>query len=163
MKRKIEIEYIETIDLEQLSTIEKELMTQAINVANTAYAPYSEFNVGAALILENDKIITGNNQENSSFPCGICAERVALFSANSMYPHLEIKKIAITAISNNFILTHPVGPCGLCRQVLIECEERQNTEIEIILFDSNKIIKLQNAKSLLPFYFKEDKLKRKKL
>ncbi|MBL32228.1 MAG: cytidine deaminase [Flavobacteriales bacterium] len=162
MKRKIEIEYIETIDLEQLSKIEKELMTKAINVANTAYAPYSEFNVGAALILENDKIITGNNQENSSFPCGICAERVALFSANSMYPNLEIKKIAITAIANNFILTHPVGPCGLCRQVLIECEERQNTEIEIILFDSNKIIKLQNAKSLLPFYFKEDQLKRKK-
>ena len=163
MKKRIEIEYFETVDFEHFSVLEKELMTKAIDAANTAYAPYSEFNVGAALILENDKVITGNNQENSSFPCGICAERVALFSANANYPKLSIKKIAITAISKNFILTHPVGPCGLCRQVLIECEEKQKTDIEIILFDNKKIIKLKNAKSLLPFYFKEDQLKRKKI
>jgi len=159
MKKNIIIEYLEIIDSENCSSVEKNLISKALNVANSAYAPYSNFHVGAALVLENNQIIVGNNQENASFPCGICAERVALFTANSNYPDLKIKKIAITAFSNNFELNHPVGPCGLCRQVLLECEEKQNSDIAILLFNSKKIIKLANAKDLLPFYFKENKLK----
>ena len=135
-------------------------MKEAVFAANKAYAPYSNFRVGAALVLENNKIITGNNQENTSFPCGICAERVSLFSAKSNYPKLLIKKIAITAISKDFEMKNPVGPCGLCRQVLLEYEEKQNSDIEILLFDKKKMIKLVRAKDLLPFYFQENKLKR---
>ena len=105
-----------------------------------------------------NKIIIGNNQENSSFPCGICAERVALFNAQSNYPHLSIKKIAVTANSKYFQLDDPVGPCGLCRQVLLEYEEKQNFDIEILMFDKKKINKIASAKDLLPFYFKEKRL-----
>ena len=155
------ITYQEILDFELLSEIEKKIIDKAIEASDSAYAPYSQFRVGAALVLENNHIIIGNNQENNSFPCGICAERVALFSAKSNYPDLVIKKIAITAVSKNFELIDPPGPCGLCRQVLLEYEEKQNLDIEILLFDTKKIIKLVKAKDLLPFYFKEDKLKRK--
>ena len=161
MKKNIAITYQEITDSKLLSKTDKKIIDRAIEASQLSYAPYSEFNVGAALILENNVIIIGNNQENSSFPCGICAERVALFSAKSNYPDLVIKKIAITAISKNFQLSDPVGPCGLCRQVLIEYEEKQSSDIEVLLFDTKKIIKLAKVKDLLPFYFKEDKLKRK--
>ena len=160
MQNSISVFYQEFTDFNLLSEIDKKLIDRAIDVLELAYAPYSEFYVGAALILENNEIITGTNQENSSFPCGICAERVALFSAKSNYPKLLINKIAITAVSKNFELNNPVGPCGLCRQVLVEYEHKQQSDIEILLFDKKKIIKIAKAKDLLPFYFSEDKLKR---
>ena len=160
MKKEILLKYDEILDFNLLLDVEKKLVEKAIDSAKSAYAPYSKFNVGAALILENNKIIIGNNQENVSFPCGLCAERIALFSAKANYPELIIKKIAITALPQKFKLTNPVGPCGLCRQVLLEYEEKQNADIEILLFDTKKIIKLAKAKDLLPFYFTEDRLKR---
>jgi len=158
--KEIVIKYKAITNFSLLSTVDKDLMKRASEVANSAYAPYSSFHVGAALILENDHVVVGNNQENSSFPCGICAERVALFSAGTNYPNLLIKKIAITAVSKDFNLENPVGPCGLCRQVLIECEDKQGLDIEIILFNKKQVIKLNKAKDLLPFFFKEEKLKR---
>lgn len=158
--KEIVIKYQEINDFSLLSDIDKDLMDQAKKAASDAYAPYSGFNVGAALILENNQVVIGNNQENSSFPCGICAERVALFSAGTNYPGLLIKKMAVTATPKNFYLDNPVGPCGLCRQVLIEYEDKQSSDIEIILFNDQRIIKLNKAKELLPFFFKEDKLKR---
>ena len=161
--KEIVIKYQEIEDFSLLSTMDRELMKQAKSAANIAYAPYSEFNVGAALILENNHIVVGNNQENSSFPCGICAERVALFYKGANYPELLIKKIAITASSKNFKLDNPVGPCGLCRQVLIEYEDKQSSDIEVILFNSKRLFKLANAKDLLPLSFKENKLKRNQL
>ena len=94
----IVIKYQEVEDFSLLSDLDRELMKKAKDIANTAYSPYSEFNVGAALFLENNKFVVGNNQENSSFPCGICAERVALFTAGTNYPNVLIKKIAITLI-----------------------------------------------------------------
>ena len=141
--------------------MERLLIEKAIFSTKSSYAPYSEFNVGAALLLANNKIIIGNNQENSSFPCGICAERVALFTASTNYPNITIEKIAITASPNNFKLSYPVAPCGLCRQVLLEYEEKQNTSIEIIIFNHQKFIKIAQAKALLPLYVQENKLKRK--
>jgi cytidine deaminase len=160
MKKKILLKYDVTTNFNLLSDLEKKLIDKAFLSAKNAYAPYSKFNVGSALVLENNKIIIGNNQENASFPAGVCAERVALFSANANYPQEIIKKIAITAIAEKFELSEPVGPCGICRQVLLECEEKQGSDIEILLFDTKKIIKLAKAKDLLPFYFKEDRLKK---
>ena len=90
---------------------------------------------------------------------GICAERIALFSASANFPNLKINKIAITANSNKFDIKEPVGPCGACRQVLLEYEEKQNSNIEILLFDMKKIIKIASAKHLLPLYFQENQLK----
>ena len=157
----IVIKYQEIQDWDLLLEEEKKLIDSARDIAKSAYAVYSDFYVGAALYLENKKIIVGNNQENSSFPCGICAERVALFAASANYPNVLIKSMAITAIPKNFHLDSPVAPCGMCRQVLLEYEEKQGLDIQIFLFDTKKIIKLAKAKDLLPLYFKENKLKRK--
>ena len=162
MKKEILLKYAEITDFTQLSKLEKTLIKRAVESANSAYAPYSKFNVGSALVLGNNQIIIGSNQENASFPAGICAERVALFSSHANYPQEIIKQIAITAIAENFSLSEPVGPCGVCRQVLLEYEEKQGSDIEVLLFDTKKIIKLARAKDLLPFYFKEDRLKQLK-
>ena len=158
--KKIVIKYQELEDFSLLSDVDQELMKRAKDIANTAYSPYSDFNVGAAIFLANKKFIVGNNQENSSFPCGICAERVALFTSGTNYPNIQIKKIAITAFTKNFNLDNPVGPCGLCRQVLIEYEDKQSSNIEVLLFNSKRLIKLNSAKELLPLFFTENKLKR---
>ena len=159
MKKNISIHYQEITDFNLLSDLDKKLINRAICAMKNSYSSYSNFSVGAALILENNQIIIGSNQENASFPCGICAERVALFSASTNFPNLLMKKIAITANSHNFEVPEPVGPCGACRQVLLEYEEKQNNNIEILLFDSKKIIKIASAKDLLPLYFQENQLK----
>tara|TARA_B000000475_G_C15978377_1_gene439980 strand:+ start:1006 stop:1491 length:486 start_codon:yes stop_codon:yes gene_type:complete len=160
MKKELLIQYEEFDDFKSLLKSEIKLMDKAMSALNNAYAPYSEFNVGSAVLLSNKVIVAGNNQENSSFPCGICAERVALFSAQSTYPDAIIQTIAITANSKNFDLNYPAGPCGLCRQVLTEYEEKQGVDICVLLFNNKKIIKLAKAKDLLPLHFKENKLKR---
>tara|TARA_B100000965_G_C19113881_1_gene550258 strand:+ start:84 stop:569 length:486 start_codon:yes stop_codon:yes gene_type:complete len=160
MKKEILLKYNEITDFNQLTELEKKLINKAVESAKSAYAPYSKFNVGAALVLGNNEIIIGSNQENASFPAGICAERVALFSSHANYPKEIIKQIAVTATTKNFHLPEPVGPCGICRQVLLEYEEKQGADIEVLLFDTKKIIKLAKAKDLLPFYFKEDRLKK---
>ena len=160
MKKNISIHYQEITDFNLLSDLDKKLIDRAICAMKNSYSSYSNFSVGAALVLENNQIIIGSNQENASFPCGICAERVALFSASTNFPNLIMKKIAITAKSNNFDIKEPVGPCGLCRQVLLEYEDKQNSNIEILLFDKKKIIKIASAKELLPFFFQEKNLKK---
>jgi len=149
------------INDKSFSIKERDLFNKALEICQQAYAPYSHFNVGASILLENELFLTGSNQENSSFPCGICAERVVLFSAKSNYPDLKVLKIAITAKSKNFKNTIPAAPCGLCRQVLLEYEVQQKHKIEIYLFNEKRVIKFNQAKDLLPFYFSEDRLKRK--
>ncbi len=158
----ISIKYIEIErSSNKFTELENALFLKASDACNSAYAPYSNFYVGSCLLLENELFISGSNQENSSFPCGICAERTALFSARSSYPKLKILKIAVTARSKDFKNTNPVAPCGLCRQVLLEYEVSQKSNIEIYLFNDHKVIKLYKAKDLLPFYFTEKRLRRK--
>ena len=159
MKKNFTFSYSEITNLEEVSDLDKKLMCRASDAMKKSYSTYSNFSVGAALILENEQIIIGSNQENASFPCGICAERVAIFSASANFPNIRIKKIAITANSNKFEIKDPVGPCGVCRQVLLEYEDKQNSNIEILLFDTKKIIKIATAKDLLPLYFQENQLK----
>ena len=137
------------------------LFNKAEQALENAYAPYSKFKVGSSLLLGNGSYIIGNNQENASFPNGICSERVALFSAKANYPDLIIKKIAITCLTDDFIIKQPIAPCGMCRQVLLEYEEEQNSPIEVWLFTKFKILKFNKAKDLLPLYFNEDRLKKK--
>lgn len=141
-------------DIDELSTVDKNLMEAAIQVAKNAYAPYSGFSVGAALLMEDNSIITGNNQENSAYPSGMCAERVAIWKAGSSYPNKKVKKIAITAVSSNKKLDKPVGPCGACRQTLLEYEINQKEAMEIFFMgEIGNVVKTNSIASLLPFSF----------
>ncbi len=141
-------------EFSQLSSNDQLLMNKAIEARKKAYAPYSKFNVGVALILDNGEIILGNNQENAAYPSGMCAERVAIWKASSEYPNMKVKKIAITAASKTSTVNKPVGPCGACRQTLSEYEINQKEPIEIIFMgEVGKIIKTESLLSLLPFSF----------
>jgi len=130
------------------------LMKLAVEVRKNAYAPYSKFRVGAALLLDNGEIVLGSNQENAAFPSGLCAERVAIFQAGSIYPKAKIVKMAITAASDTNQTTSPIPPCGSCRQSIAEYEIKQETPIAIYFMgEIGAIYKSDSLKNLLPFMF----------
>ena len=141
-------------DINELSDEDKNLMKVAVEATKTAYAPYSGFNVGAALLMEDGSIIIGNNQENAAYPSGMCAERVAIWKAGSSFPNKKVKKIAITAVSSNKQLDKPVGPCGACRQTLLEYEINQKEDIEVLFMgEIGNVVQTSSIASLLPFSF----------
>ena len=138
----------------ELSNDIQELMREAVVVRKNAYAPYSQFRVGAALLLDNGKVILGSNQENAAYPSGLCAERVAIFQAGAVYPNAKILKMAITAASDTNKTTTPIPPCGSCRQSIAEYEIRQETPIEIYFMgEEGAVYKSDSLKNLLPFMF----------
>ena len=131
-----------------------ELLTAAKKAIANAYAPYSGFNVGAAVLLENGIVITGNNQENAAYPSGLCAERVAVFYASSQYPDQKIIAIAVSAVSDNHILSVPIPPCGACRQALSEYEIKFETPIRLIMSgQSGEVLVSPSIANLLPLLF----------
>lgn len=139
---------------EELPKDIQDLMNQAIEVRKNAYAPYSQFRVGAALLLDNGKIVIGSNQENAAYPSGLCAERVAIYHAGSVYPEAKILKIAITAASDTNQTKAPIPPCGSCRQSIAEYEIKQDTPIEIYFMgEIGEVYKSASLKNLLPFMF----------
>jgi cytidine deaminase len=130
------------------------LMQEAVAIRKKAYAPYSKFKVGAALLLDNGKIVLGSNQENAAFPSGLCAERVAVFQAGAIFPEATILKMAITAASDTNTTTSPIPPCGACRQSIAEYEIKQDTSIEIYFTgEIGQIYKSASLKNLLPLLF----------
>jgi cytidine deaminase len=130
------------------------LMEQAIEIRKKAYAPYSNFRVGVAIILDNNKIVLGSNQENAAYPSGLCAERVALFSAGALYPDAKITKIVISATSDHNPTLTPIPPCGACRQSISEYEIKQEQPIEIYFMgESGNVYKSDSLKNLLPLLF----------
>lgn len=130
------------------------LMQQAVEIRKQAYAPYSKFRVGAALLLDNGKVVLGSNQENAAYPSGLCAERVAIFHAGAIYPNAKILQMAITAASDTTPTTAPIPPCGSCRQSIAEYEIKQETPIEIYFMgETGAIYKSDSLKNLLPFMF----------
>lgn len=141
-------------DITELSEDIQDLMDQAVEIRKKAYAPYSQFKVGAALLLDSGKIVLGSNQENAAYPSGLCAERVAIFHAGSIYPEAKILKIAITAASDTNQTTAPIPPCGSCRQSIAEYEIKQDTPIEIYFMgEIGEVYKSASLKNLLPFMF----------
>lgn len=135
------------------------LMQKAIEVRGKAYAPYSNFNVGAALLLDNGEVITGNNQENASYPSGLCAERTAIYYAGSQYPNAKVLKMAISATSKSKPTLSPIPPCGACRQAISEYEVKQNTPVEIYFMgEAGQIAKSASLANLLPFVFDKSAL-----
>ncbi len=152
----ITITYKEFADSGKIKKEEQKLLKEAREIAKSAYAPYSKFNVGASVLLNDGTIVNGNNQENAVYPSGLCAERVAVFSANALYPGKTIKSIAISAFSHDKIIDKPVSPCGSCRQSFIEYENKQNSPIKLILSgQEGKVIIINSAAELMPLQFEK--------
>ena len=153
-KQKIEItlEVFETIS--ELPKAIQELMDKAQQARENAYAPYSHFRVGAALRLSSGEIVAGNNQENAAFPSGLCAERVAVFNAGANFPNENISAIAISARSEKQKIAEAIGPCGACRQSLLEYEQKQESPIAVYFMgETGEIFKVASVKDLLPLGF----------
>jgi cytidine deaminase len=139
---------------EECTEIEKKLIDAAKHATSNAYAPYSHFSVGASLLLENGKIITGSNQENAAYPSGLCAERTAVFYANAQYPDQKIEAMAVAAFYNGEFTNDIISPCGSCRQVLLEVESRFDSPVKIMLFNSpNEVYVAESMSSLMPLSF----------
>ena len=142
--------------MDELSNDEQFILSKAIEMTNNSYAKYSNFHVGAALLLETGEVIPGCNQENAAFPAGICAERSAIFAAGAQHPDVAPVALAIAARQPNGELTdEPVSPCGTCRQVIIETETRFNKPLRILLYGKNKVYVMDGIKHLMPLSFTE--------
>lgn len=141
-------------NVNELNSSEQFLLSKAKEASKNAYAPYSKFNVGCALLLANNEIVVGNNQENIAYPSGLCAERVAIFHAGANYPDIPIKAMAVTAFANNYEVNDPVMPCGACLQSISEFELRFKEPIKIILQGSSgPVYVAHGTKNFLPFQF----------
>jgi len=138
----------------ELSPEEQHLIGLAVEATQRSYAPYSHFHVGAAVRLENGVEIIGCNQENAAYPSGLCAERTALFAAGAQYPGVAVKTLAIAARgTDGELVEEPVGPCGSCRQVIIESETRGRGPIRILLYGRKHIYVVDGIRQLMPLTF----------
>lgn len=147
---------VEELTPDELNDSERSLTETARRATYRSYAPYSKFNVGAAILLSNGEIISGANQENVAYPSGTCAERTACFYAHASYPDATFQAIAIAARdSSGLFVESPISPCGACRQALLEYETLAATEVPVLLVGRNKIYRLKSIRSLLPFAFTE--------
>jgi cytidine deaminase len=147
---KIQVEYRL---INELSDSDRELIEAAKKATDNSYSPYSHFRVGAALRLSDGRIVIGANQENAAFPSGLCAERSAIFAAQSNWPEQSIESIAIAARNENGFVAVPVSPCGSCRQVMLEMEERYKNPIRVLLYGTQGVHVINSVKDLLPLCF----------
>lgn len=150
---KLQITVYEANNITELQEADAALLKEAIIATQQSYAPYSKFNVGAAVLMDNGEIIYGSNQENAAYPSGLCAERVALFYANSHFPNVPVKAIAISSAVNGKLNDEPAFPCGNCRQVLLECENRFSKPIRVIMGGVKDIKIVNSVTDLLPLSF----------
>ena len=151
--KEIRIVYNEYESLDQLELRDRELAQAAIEATKGSYAPYSHFNVGAAVRLDNGQIVKGSNQENAAYPSGICAERTAMFYASANYPENAMTAIAITASQNGTLCDNPATPCGSCRQVMAQYQTKGGQPMEILLIGGKKIWKFSKVDDVLPLIF----------
>tara|TARA_B100001758_G_C18394574_1_gene605079 strand:- start:692 stop:1180 length:489 start_codon:yes stop_codon:yes gene_type:complete len=159
-KKNIELNFI-SAHFSEIEKKDQELIVNAKKAFESAYAPYSGFMVGASILLENGEIINGSNQENVAYPSGLCAERVAMFYVGARFPDVKINTIAVSVYSKDFEINDVISPCGACRQVMAEYEEKQQKPIRVILHSPNEEVLIANrVQDLLPFMFKSPHLKR---
>lgn len=145
---------------EELEPADRALVDVAREAARGSYAPYSHFNVGAAVLLADGKVVTGSNQENAAYPSGLCAERTAIFAAGARYPNVPMMALAIAARNADGEVARPISPCGACRQVMLEAETRHSAVMRIILFGTEGCYVVEDgAKALLPISFGADYLR----
>ncbi|MFN2261757.1 MAG: cytidine deaminase [Psychroflexus sp.] len=154
VEKEIKVKFKIFEDLSELPQNIQMLMKSATEARNKAYAPYSKFQVGAALYLNNGKVVTGSNQENASYPSGLCAERTAIYAAGANYPEAQIEALVITATSQKHKVLEPIAPCGACRQAIAEYEKKQDSPISIYFMgETGKIIKVDALLDILPLAF----------
>ena len=151
--KEIKIAYQEFEALEQMEAHDRKLVEAAIEAMSGSYAPYSNFNVGAAVLLEDGEIIKGANQENAAYPSGLCAERTALFYAGSSRPDTAVTSIAIAGGQEGKLCKDPVTPCGACRQVMAQTQLRSGRPVSVILIGETRIWRFEKVDDLLPFIF----------
>ena len=151
--KEIKIAYQEYGSLDELVPKDRELAEAAIKATEGSYAPYSRFNVGAAVRLDSGLIVKGSNQENAAYPSGLCAERTAMFYAGANYGDKAITAIAVAASQNGVLLASPVSPCGACRQVMAEYQKKGGRPITIILVGADRTLRFSSVDALLPLIF----------
>ncbi len=154
MKKELKISFEVISSYQDLNDTEKQLYHAAKKVRETAYANYSNFLVGCALLLENGEIVTGSNQENAAYPSGLCAERTTIYWTSANYPDTKIQKMFVIGGPRDLPAIQPIPPCGACRQSILEYEAKQNEEIEIYFTTlEGEIFKTNSVRDLLPFSF----------
>lgn len=159
MKTKtIEIEF-DCCRHDELTAEEEELAVAAAHATENSYARYSQFKVGAAVRLHDGRIVIGANQENAAYPSGLCAERTAIFAAQANYPQQPIECLAIAAADNDGLRPKPVSPCGACRQVILEVEDRYKQPVEILLCGTEQVYRFKSVKDLLPLSFVDEDMR----
>lgn len=151
--KELSFQYKEFDRVDDLPPELRDLAYKAKRALTTSYSPYSEFAVGAAVLLDNNEIVLGSNQENGAYPSGLCAERVALFYAGSQFPGVAVKAMAVAASFKGIPIVEPVSPCGACRQVMIETQSIGGKPYTIVMVGEGRVIVLDDAKFLLPFTF----------
>lgn len=159
-KQQYHFEFEEYDSVNDLSAADAQLLQRAQQITAVAYAPYSHFHVGAAAVLANGETVTGTNQENASFPAGICAERSLLATAAALYPGTAINTMAVSYHNHNGTSDKPISPCGICRQALAEYEKRTHQGIRLILGgQEGKVYVIERATMLLPLGFSSEDMK----
>lgn len=159
-KREVSISYLEYENRDDLPVAEKRLVEEAVAAAAGAYAPYSHFMVGAALLMDDGTVIRGANVENAAFPSGSCAEKTALSYMVANHGERKALAIAIAAISDGKLTEEPVPPCGNCRQMLIEEEQRSGSNIKVILAGNSAVLVLDSSQALMPLSFTGSNLRK---
>ena len=152
-EKDINISYKEYNSICNLPDNYRNLVEKAIEATKSSYAPYSGFNVGAAVLMGNGEIVTGSNQENAASPSGLCAERVALFAAHHNYPSIPVKAIAVVGSQGGKLTPDLTYPCAACLQVLLESQKRSGAPITVIVGSAGRIQVMQSVDALLPFSF----------
>ena len=150
---------IQLCQMDELSDDDRQLVEKAIEATKNSYAPYSNFHVGACLRLDDGQEVIGANQENAAFPSGLCAERSAVFAAQSVHPDKAIVALAIAASNENGLTANPVTPCGSCRQVILEVEDRYKQDVRILLYGTEGVYVIPSVKSLMPLHFVDSSMK----
>ena len=144
---------ISVCSYEELNEVEKNLVEAAKAASLNAYAPYSKFQVGAAVLLDSGQVITANNQENAAYPSGLCAERTVLFYSGAQFPENAVNALAVAGFTNGHFTSSCITPCGACRQVISEVEKRFGQSISILLYGEKEIYKIHGVKDILPLPF----------
>lgn len=152
-EKTLSIQYQEFASLDELTPEDRMLALAAVDARKGSYSPYSHFEVGAALKLADGTVVQGANQENSAYPSGLCAERTAMFHASALYPDLPFDTLAIAASDHGVLCDEPATPCGACRQVMAEYQQKSGRPMRILLVGASRIYKFGKVDDLLPFIF----------
>ena len=153
-EKRINVTYQEYSSVEEMTPEDQALVAAALEAQKGSYSPYSDFQVGAALLLANGVIVKGANQENIAYPSGLCAERVTMFAAMAQYPGVPFEALAVTAHSESTLIDEPVAPCGACRQVMVEVEQQSKQPLRVLCQgETGPIFAFDGIESLMPFIF----------